>query len=197
MYHMILASGSPRRRELLENIGLQFDILPSDVEETIEEGLPPYLVVEQLSLLKAADVAKSQDKHALIIGADTIVVLDGAILTKPKDEADAFAMLEKLSGKCHSVLTGLSIVRNFDGKCVSVCEETKVYFKKLSAEEINAYIKTGEPSDKAGAYGIQGYGSMLIEKIEGDYFNVVGLPIARLYQLLYTEYDINILLEGK
>ncbi len=195
MNEIILASGSPRRREIMTELKIPFRVVVSDAEEHIEENCPPYLAVEQLSLLKAADVAKSQSKNALVIGADTVVVLDGEILTKPADAADAERMLRALSGREHSVLTGISVVRCRDGKAVSVCEETKVRFRALSDEEIKLYVATGEPLDKAGAYGIQGFGSLFTEKIDGDYFNVVGLPVCRLAKLLAEEFDYNIMLE--
>ena len=179
----------------MEGIGLPFRIAVSGAEEKIETGTPPYLAVERLSLLKAADVAKSQPENALVIGADTVVVLDGEILTKPSDEEDAARMLARLSGRQHSVLTGISVMRRRDGKAVSVFEETKVCFRALSEEEIMRYVSTGEPLDKAGAYGIQGRGSLLVEKIEGDYFNVVGLPVCRLARLLAEEFDYNLMLE--
>ena len=179
----------------MEGIGLPFQIAVSGAEEKIETGTPPYLAVERLSLLKAADVAKSQPENALVIGADTVVVLDGEILTKPSDEEDAARMLARLSGRQHSVLTGISVMRRRDGKAVSVFEETKVCFRALSEEEIMRYVSTGEPLDKAGAYGIQGRGSLLVEKIEGDSFNVVGLPVCRLARLLAEEFDYNLMLE--
>lgn len=192
---LVLASGSPRRRELLEQIGLPFTIVPSGAEEKTDPALSPRLTVQALSLLKAADVAAAQDKQALVIGADTIVVLNNDILTKPRDAADAEAMLRRLSGQCHSVLTGLTVLRCADGKSISVTEETKVYFKKLSASEIHSYVATGEPLDKAGGYGIQGLGGLFIDKIEGDYYNVVGLPLARLGDILQKEFEINLIWE--
>ncbi|MBE7047794.1 MAG: septum formation inhibitor Maf [Ruminococcaceae bacterium] len=192
---VVLASGSPRRRELLERIGMPFSVLPSQAEEHIPFGLSPSMAVESLSLLKAADVAKSQPKETLVIGADTVVVLDDEILTKPKDAEDAKCMLRRLSGRCHSVLTGLTVIRCGDGKSVSVCEETKVYCKPLTENEITAYVDTKEPLDKAGSYGIQGLGGLFIQKIEGDYYNVVGLPLARLSQLLKEEFDIELIWE--
>lgn len=195
MYDIVLASGSPRRREILQGLGLRFRVEVSGADETIEPECPPYLAVERLSLLKAADVAKSQPEKALVIGADTVVVLNHEILGKPKDEADAVRMLSALSGREHSVLTGISAVRRSDGKGVSVYEETKVRFRALSEHEILQYVRTGEPMDKAGAYGIQGIGSLLVEKIDGDYFNVVGLPVCRLARMLAEEFDYNILSE--
>lgn len=195
MYEIILASGSPRRREILSELNIPFQVIPSDAEEIIEANCPPYLTVERLSLLKAADVAKTQNKNALVIGADTVVVLDGEILTKPKDAEDAKRMLALLSGREHSVLTGISVVRCSDAKAVSVYEETKVRFGPISEEEIERYVASGEPLDKAGAYGIQGLGSLFTQKIDGDYFNVVGLPVFRLAKLLKEEFDYNIMLE--
>lgn len=195
MVQFVLASGSPRRKELLERVGLEFSVRTSEIEEQIEENMPPYLVVEQLALQKAADVAKTAGENTLVIGADTIVVLDGEILTKPHSEQEAADMLRKLSGRSHSVLTGLSVIRTDDALGVSVFEETKVFFRTLTEEEIACYIKSGEPLDKAGAYGIQGRGSMLIEKIEGDYFNVVGLPLCRLCKVLKDEFEVNLILE--
>ena len=195
MYDIVLASGSPRRREILSDLGIKFRVEISGADESIPEGTSPDLAVRRLSLLKAADVAKNQPENALVIGADTVVVSDGEILGKPTDEEDAVKMLKSLSGREHSVLTGISALRRSDGKGVSVFEETKVRFRKLSEEEILKYVKTGEPMDKAGAYGIQGLGSLLIEKIDGDYFNVVGLPACRLARLLAEEFDFDIIME--
>ena len=136
---VVLASGSPRRRDLLTQIGLAFSVQISQADETIPEGMSPHLAVQTLSLLKAADVAKQAEKNAVIIAADTVVVLDGEILTKPKDEQDAKEMLARLSGREHSVLTGITVLRRCDGKSVSVTEETKVHFRTLSEKEIISY----------------------------------------------------------
>lgn len=192
---IVLASGSPRRREILEQIGLSFTIAVSGAEENISPDISPSLTVQSLSLLKAADVAKTQPQEALVIGADTVVVLDGEILTKPHDEAEAKAMLKRLSGRAHSVLTGVTVFRRRDAKSVSVTEETTVYFKDLSDAEIDSYVKTKEPMDKAGAYGVQGLGGLFVEKIDGDYYNVVGLPLARLGKLLKEEFEIELIWE--
>ncbi len=192
---VVLASASPRRREILEQIGLPFEIIPSYADENIPSGLTPSLAVQSLSLLKAADVAKTQPEDALIIGADTVVVLEDEVLTKPKDAEEAVVMLKRLSGRCHRVMTGLTVFRRKDGKSISVTEETEVFFKELTETEINAYVKTGEPLDKAGAYGIQGLGGLFIEKIQGDYYNVVGLPLARLGRLFEEEFDIELIWE--
>jgi len=192
---VVLASGSPRRRDLLTQIGLAFSVQISQADETIPEGMSPHLAVQTLSLLKAADVAKQVEKNAVVIAADTIVVLDGEILTKPKDEEDAAKMLARLSGREHSVLTGITVLRRRDGKSVSVTEETKVHFRALSEKEILSYVNSNEPLDKAGAYGIQGLGGLFVEKIEGDYYNVVGLPLCLLGNVLQTEFDFELMWE--
>lgn len=172
---IILASQSPRRRELLRYITDDFKAVSSDVDESLPQGIAPYDAVLYLSKIKAEPFRNSGD---IVIGADTVVALDGCILGKPKDDADAVKMLKKLSGREHSVYTGVTILSGNDEKSFFV--ETRVKFYPLSDEDINAYIETHEPVDKAGAYGIQGYGSLFVEKIDGDYFNVVGLPVSRL-----------------
>lgn len=193
---IILASASPRRRDILSNIGVKFGIFTADCDEYIEEGILPFEAVMLLSLKKAAAAsAYFEGEDKIIIGADTVVVFDNEILTKPKDADDAFLMLKKLSGKVHSVLTGVTLMRTSDAKSETFYEETFVKFKDLTDEEISAYIATGEPLDKAGSYGIQGIGSILIEKIDGDYFNVVGLPVSRLCEKLKNEFGINLILE--
>lgn len=196
MKKFILASASPRRKELLEVMGIDFDVVVSDAdEESVARDVPPELYVQELALLKAAATAKLvlKNKQALIISADTIVTLDGEILGKPADTADAERILSMLSGRAHEVYTGYCVMRLADGKtvCKSVC--TKVHFKNIDSDTIKAYIDSGEPMDKAGAYGIQGRGSVLIDKISGDYFNVVGLPVSALYDTLNTEFDTDIL----
>lgn len=188
---VILASASPRRRDILNMMGLPFRVEVSGAEETMEESMTPELFVEQISLRKAAEVAKKQKQNALVIAADTVVVLDDTIVTKPKDEADAVQILTRLSGRAHRVLTGLSVMRLSDGKAVSVCEETKVHFRALSEEEIFSYVQTGEPMDKAGAYGLQGRACVFAERIEGDFFNVIGLPACRLAKILKEEFDFS------
>lgn len=190
---IILASASPRRKELMKILSIPFSVITSNAEEVIDIDLPPYFVAEKLSLLKASDVAKilkDNGKDAIVVGADTIVVKDGTILTKPKDEKDAENMLKTLSGTHHSVITGVTVINNKTAKSESFYVETKVYFKKLSEDEIRKYIKSGEPMDKAGAYGIQEKGALFVEKIEGDYFNVVGLPLCKLASLLKEEFSI-------
>ncbi len=145
-------------------------------------------------MLKASSVAsivKSEGKEAVIIGADTIVVSEGTILTKPSDEEDAKAILSALAGKWHSVLTGVTVMNTKNAKSESFYVETKVHFIALTKEQIDAYVKTGEPMDKAGAYGIQGRGALFVDKLDGDYFNVVGLPVCKLAQVLKAEFDID------
>ncbi len=180
---IILASKSPRRRALLEQMGVRdFRIITPDIDEHMDRALPPAELVRQISLEKAQAVAAQADPNTVVIAADTVVALDGAVLGKPADEEEAFRMLSLLSGNRHQVYTGLTVLRG--EQVFSQWEETAVTFRPLTAEEIEAYIATGEPMDKAGAYGIQGYGSLLIEGISGDYYNVMGLPVCRLGQIL-------------
>ena len=180
---IVLASRSPRRRQLLEQMGLRdFRIVCSDADETASPGLTPPALVEALSARKAAAVQHAAAAGDLIIAADTVVALDGAVLGKPAGERDAERMLSALSGRTHQVFTGLTVACGADVRTVS--EETAVTFRPLTAEEIAAYVRTGEPMDKAGAYGIQGYGALLVEGIRGDYYNVMGLPVCRLGGLL-------------
>lgn len=172
---IILASQSPRRRELMKYITTDFEARVSDVDEALPQGITPKEAVMHLSKIKAEPFRNKKD---IIIGADTVVAIGNTILGKPKDKQDAFNMLKMLSGKEHSVFTGVSILKGETEKTFAV--ETRVKFFELSDDEIWSYIATKEPNDKAGAYGIQGYGSLLVEKIDGDYFNVVGLPISKL-----------------
>ncbi|MDD7357646.1 MAG: Maf family protein [Eubacterium coprostanoligenes] len=172
---IILASQSPRRQELLKLITNNFEIKVSNVDETLPSGISPKDAVLYLSKIKAEPFKNYSD---IIIGADTVVALDGKILGKPKNDENAREMLKFLSGKAHSVFTGVTLIKGDIARSFAV--ETKVKFFDLTDEEIDEYIKTGEPADKAGAYGIQGYGSLLVEKIDGDYFNVVGLPVSKL-----------------
>ena len=174
---IILASGSPRRRELLRYIYDDFEVLTANVDETAPSDIDAYALPEYLSKIKCAAVAENHE-NSLVIGADTVVICGGRVYGKPKSEQDAFDMLKSLSGKTHDVVTGCTIA--FCGKYRTFSQKTQVRFYALSDDEIRQYVKTGEPMDKAGAYGIQGYGSLLIEGIDGDYFNVVGLPAARL-----------------
>lgn len=185
MNKIILASASPRRKELLEQIGLPFTVAVSSVEEVITKTVPQEVVME-LSAQKAMDVKKQQKEDCIVIGADTIVVYDdgngGNILGKPKSEEEAFEMLNRLQGNVHQVYTGVTLC--FGEEVMSFYECTKVYVYEMTKEQIQEYIKTGEPMDKAGAYGIQGRFAAFVKGIEGDYNNVVGLPVGRVYQEL-------------
>lgn len=177
---LILASQSPRRKALMELFRMPFSVQVADIDETMDESLPPYDEVARVSRLKAE--ATPHESEDVVVAADTIVVCSGSILGKPKDEQDAFRMLKMLSGKDHQVMTGLTVLR---GDTAAVCTEvTDVHFRELTDNEILAYIRTGEPMDKAGAYGIQGGAALFVEKIAGDYYNVMGLPVCRLAQML-------------
>lgn len=187
MRKIILASGSPRRRELLEQIGFAFEVMTSNAEEVTAAEIPQE-IVKDLSRLKAEAVYEEcrqkggAYQKAVVIGADTIVYHDGQVLGKPKSEQEAAAMIESLAGKEHFVYTGVTILGC--GQPFSFAEATKVSVYEMAQEEISRYVKTGEPMDKAGAYGIQGRFAAFVKGIEGDYNNVVGLPVARLYQEL-------------
>ncbi|MGD9580955.1 MAG: nucleoside triphosphate pyrophosphatase [Vampirovibrionia bacterium] len=174
---LILASASPRRKELLKNLGYEFEIIPADIEETIDNSKIPEEIVKELSFQKAEHIAKKVSEPSVIIGSDTIVVINNKILGKPIDEKDAFNMLQELSGKVHQVISGIAIIDNKTNKTFIDCVSSDVYFRELSKEEIIKYIETKEPMDKAGAYAIQGIASIFIEKIEGCYNNIVGLPV--------------------
>ena len=176
---VILASASPRREEILRKTGLKFRIDESKHEEHDVPGLKPHELVKFHARQKARDVAR-RHRNALVIAADTIVVLKGSLYGKPRNRAQAEKMLKALSGKAHSVITGFTIRDSDDSREFSGSVETKVFFKRLSIDEIKAYVRSGEPLDKAGAYGIQGLGAVLIKKIEGDFFNVAGLPLHAL-----------------
>lgn len=194
---LILASASPRRREILENLGLKFLVVESKADETSvkSDGILVPVYVQELALLKAADCLKRivSKREMLIISADTVVSIDDEILGKPKTQEDAFSMLKRLSGKTHKVYTGFCVMRSSDAKSVCGFSETEVTFKDLTDAEIISYIKTNEPMDKAGAYGIQGLGALLVCKISGDYLNVVGLPVSALSDVLKSEFDYNII----
>lgn len=180
---IILASQSPRRKELLERMGIKdFETISPNVDERAFHGLPPEELVRRLSAEKAAAVAGKVGEDAIVIAADTVVALEGAVLGKPADELDAFKMLSALSGVRHQVYTGVTVCRG--GEKQTAHEVTDVTFRELSEREIEDYISTGEPMDKAGAYGIQGYGALLIQGISGDYYNVMGLPVCRLSGML-------------
>lgn len=182
---LILASASPRRAALLRQLGVAFTVHPSHIAETVPEGVDgPAALVEHLARAKAEAVAPAYP-DALTLGADTIVVLDGEVLGKPADAASAEAMLARLSNRTHTVFTGLGLVHPASGRTVVAHEATRVTFAALTAEEISAYVATGAPMDKAGAYGIQDdWGAVFVASIEGDYYNVVGLPLHRFYQII-------------
>ena len=188
-YRIILASGSPRRKELLEQIGVNFEIITSNKEEIITSTNPED-VVKELSMMKAEDVAGSMEGPVIVLGADTVVAHGGRILGKPKDKEDAINMITSFAGEDHYVYTGVCIIRKEeDGsvKTISFAEGTKVTVYPMTEEEIKEYVESGEPMDKAGAYAIQGLFAPYIKGIEGDYYNIVGFPIARIYQQLKEE----------
>lgn len=179
MKQLILASQSPRRKMLLEQVGLQFTVYPSECDETIEGNVAPEKYVEILATRKAEHVARriGNKTCAVVLAADTIVVLEGKILGKPKDRDEAYDMLSMLQDNWHQVMTGLTVIDIASGHILNHVEKTRVRIRPLTPDVIWNYINTGEPLDKAGAYGIQGLGALLVEKLEGCYFNVVGLPI--------------------
>ena len=181
MTDIILASASPRRSELMTLAGFRFDVICADIDEIVPEKALPQEVVMSLALQKAQAVAKDHRKSA-VVGSDTVVALDGKILGKPRSESEAAEMLRSLSGRIHKVFTGVAIVCG--DKVTSFFDETEVEFYPLTDEEISDYVATGEPMDKAGAYGIQGRGAVLVKRINGDYFNVMGLPISKVYREL-------------
>ena len=191
MKRIILASASPRRKALLEQICLKFTVDARMREDTELVGQEPHQLAREISLQKAESVASGYP-NAIIIAADTFGVIDGCIIGKPHSESEARAMLASLSGKSHTVITGFTVLDTLTGKAVSQSVETTVHMKRLTTSEIEAYVQTGEPLDKAGAYAIQGLGAVLVEKIEGDYFNVMGLPISALAEVL-KEFGVNVL----
>ncbi len=180
---IVLASASPRRQELLRNAGIPFTVQPAEIDETPLAGEAPRDCAERLAQEKALVVSRGRPQE-FVLGADTIVVVDDVILGKPRDARDAAHMLRLLSGRTHAVITGVCVVGPGAGKTETSSENTLVTFCELSDDEIRAYIATGEPMDKAGAYAIQGVASRWIPRIEGDYSNVVGLPVARVYGML-------------
>ena len=189
--YLVLASQSPRRIELLKMLGLSFEVLASNVDELIDPTLPPAELVVKLAKQKSAQIAKRlNDKKSapfVVLGADTLVVSDGKYLGKPATKEDAFHMLASLSGKVHEVYTGVSLIGNInrpEGVDESIFQTSRVYFRELATQEINAYIATGEPMDKAGAYAVQGIASAFIDKIEGCYTNIIGLPIPLVVLML-------------
>lgn len=192
MEKIILASGSPRRKELLSRF-FEIETKICDADETIPKNVKPKDAVMYLAQIKAKTVVETLKGGFLVIGADTVVCDDGKILGKPKNESDAYSILNSLSGKTHSVYTGFCIIRTTDGKTVTDYEETKVTFRNIDDDEIKAYIKTGEPMDKAGAYGIQGLGGAFISGIVGDYYNTVGLPLCKLLNRLKKDFNKGVL----
>jgi len=183
MAKIVLASQSPRRQELLRNIGItEFDIRVPEADETYPETLSPQEIVAYISRVKAEAAAALCTEDEIVITADTMVFLDDKRLGKPADAADALAMLTALQGRHHTVCTGVTVRQG--GRSITEVETTEVYFRAATEAELLGYIATGEPMDKAGAYGIQGKGSLLVEKIHGDYFNVMGLPVLRLSRML-------------
>lgn len=190
---LVLASSSPRRQELIATLGLPVHIRPSHADETTPPGWAPRKIVEELSLRKARAVAETMGAEAgadgtrIVVGSDTIVALEDEIMGKPKDAEDAKRMLRRLAGRVHEVYTGVTCLElGGDGRTVTSHRATKVRMRALSDEQIDRYVATGEPNDKAGAYGIQEKGSLLVEGIEGDFFNVVGLPVSLLAEMLET-----------
>lgn len=179
---LILASGSPRRKELLSLFRIPFTVVPADVDETMDPSKAPCEEVARLSAKKARAVKREPDD--VVIAADTIVVCEGKVLGKPKSEENAYHMLSLLSGRDHQVMTGCTVLRG--EKCETFTEVTDLHFRTLSEREIRAYIASGEPMDKAGAYGIQGGAALFCRRMEGDYYNVMGLPVCRLWQTLQS-----------
>ena len=179
---IILASKSPRRKQLLSMLGVEFTVQTADIDETMDKSQTPAHEVAAVSARKAEKIAQSASPEDIIISADTVVVIDGAILGKPKSKEEAAQMLRRLSGRTHTVYTGLTVRRGSESR--SEVSATDVTFRALSEGEIAAYIATGEPMDKAGAYGIQGYGSMFVSHLDGDYFGVMGLPVCTLAGML-------------
>lgn len=181
----ILASKSPRRRRLLTQLGFEFTVEPSSVKEKENSIEDPEDHVRQLALMKARDIAARHDEEALILGSDTTVYLDGSMLHKPADEADAVRTLRTLSGRTHVVYSGVALVESPSGRSAAGVQATKVTFRELADDEIKAYVATGSPMDKAGAYGIQDdFGAVFVEHIEGCYYNIVGLPLKLMYTMM-------------
>jgi septum formation protein len=176
---VVLASASPRRRDLLGLIGIPHEVRPANIDESYRAGETPLMHVERLAREKASAIVAPD---ALIIGSDTIVVVDGDVLGKPRDREHARVMLQRLSGRSHVVMTAVAV--QWRGELRSAVEQVGVTFRSLDGDEIERYIDTGEPMDKAGAYGIQGYGATIVERVDGDYFSVMGLPLNRLVRLL-------------
>ena len=179
---IILASSSPRRRDLLGLIGISHEVRPADIDESMLGGETAHSYAERLAREKAEAIAAGADPDDVVVGADTVVVIDGRVLGKPVNEQQAAAMLESLGGRTHTVITAVAV--RAKSVTSSSVEEVSVTFRTLTLDEITSYIATGEPMDKAGAYGIQGFGATIVERIEGDYFAVMGLPLVRLVRLM-------------
>ena len=193
MKKMILASCSPRRSEILKRFNIEFEIKPSSVDEDFTEGEDPKDVVEMLALRKCRDVANRSQNGEIVIAADTIVVYSDKILGKPVDKSDARKMIHSLSGKSHQVITGIAIIDLETGIESVDCQVTDVLFRHLTDDKIERYLNTEEYVDKAGAYGIQGYGEVLVKSINGSFSNVVGLPISKLDEMLEDKFDLKLL----
>ncbi len=189
---LILASGSPRRREILEEMGLAIDVVPSEVDESSITADHPRTFALRAAYLKALDVGKNYESDTWILAADTVVTQQMRLFGKPRDEVDARKMLERFSGSCHEVITGVALAKGGSQTCFLAAEKTLVYFRDLTESDILPYLETGEPYDKAGAYGIQGEGGNLVKRIEGDYYNVVGLPCKTVLELFdEAGFDVN------
>jgi len=195
MNRIILASSSPRRSQLLEQLGLPFEVVPSGHPEDHDVGGDPHELVKSLSLAKAKAVA-AEHREAVVIAADTVVEFHGQILGKPQTGPEAAGMLETLNGRAHRVITGFTVMTMAGQETVTRSVETTVHLKRLTREEIGAYVASGEPLGKAGAYAIQGLGAVIIDRIEGDYYNVVGLPLNALSQVL-QDFGISVLRETR
>jgi septum formation protein len=191
MKRIVLASASPRRKELLEQLGLQFEVAPSNYDEEITSASEPHETARKLSLGKARSAARKH-RNAIIIAADTFVVFGDRILGKPRTDSEAREMLRALNGQAHSVITGFTVIDTETGKVLSRSVETRVHMRRMTLKEIDSYIRTKEPLDKAGGYAIQGLGAVLVERIEGDYSNVVGLPLSALAESL-REFGVRVL----
>ena len=187
---VILASGSPRRKSLFELMGFEFEVITSDVDEKEEEYIYPEVKVLELSYKKAAKVAENV-KEGIVVGADTIVVLDDNVLEKPEDNQQAKKMLRTLSGRTHTVYTGFSILQKPEGRCVSEYSKTEVSFRDLKDDEIDAYIATKSPFDKAGGYGIQDFGALFVNKVDGCFYNVMGFPVTKFYSTMRQFMNLN------
>ncbi|WAH35932.1 Maf family protein [Alicyclobacillus dauci] len=193
-HRLILASGSPRRRQLLEMLGLSFDIIVTNADESFEPSLPPANIVRELAHRKASAAVRSitgSDERFVVVAADTVVVVDGDILGKPSTEDEAIDMLTRLQGRHHDVYTGVAVYDSTTDKTIGASVQTRVWMHPRAKEWLTWYVRTGEPMDKAGSYAIQGQGSLLVERIEGDFYNVVGLPVGKLDEI-FTELGLSI-----